>query len=97
MGRLKKFFTLTDYPKTGKLAIFFTIGWILVFATAFRKTNTAKNNTPTKEEIPLEWKELTDSSRGCEAMYMIRKGQVKDVTTYLDQVKMIEELFGVAS
>ena len=35
--------------------------------------------------------------RGYEAMYMIRKGQVKDTRTYLQQVKMIEELFGVAS
>ena len=35
--------------------------------------------------------------RGYEAMYMIRKGQAKDATTYLEQVKMIEELFGVAS
>ena len=28
--------------------------------------------------------------RGYEAMYMIRKGQVKDARTYLEQVKMIE-------
>ena len=35
--------------------------------------------------------------RGYEAMYMIRKGQVKNTTTYLEQVKMIGELFGVAA
>ena len=34
--------------------------------------------------------------RGYEAMYMIRKGQVKNTTTYLEQVKMIENLFGIA-
>ena len=34
---------------------------------------------------------------GYEAMYMIRKGQVKNTTTYLEQVKMIGELFGVAA
>ena len=28
-------------------------------------------------------------------MYMIRKGQVKNTTTYLEQVKMIENLFGI--
>ena len=35
--------------------------------------------------------------QGYEAMYMIRKGQVKNTTTYLEQVKMIGELFGVAA
>ena len=35
--------------------------------------------------------------RGYEAMYIIRKEQVKDARTYLEQVKMIEGLFGVAS
>ena len=35
--------------------------------------------------------------RGYEAMYMIRKRQVKNTTTYLEQVKMIGELFGVAA
>ena len=35
--------------------------------------------------------------RGYEAMCMIRKGQVKNTTTYLEQVKMIEKLFGVAA
>jgi len=35
--------------------------------------------------------------RGYEAMYMIKKGQVKNATTYLKQVKTIENLFGVTS
>ena len=34
--------------------------------------------------------------RGYESMCMIRIGQVKNTTTYLEQVKMIGELFGVA-
>ena len=35
--------------------------------------------------------------RGYEAMYMIRKGQVKNTKSYLDQVIMIEELFGLSA
>ena len=35
--------------------------------------------------------------RGYEAMYMIRKGQIRDTKSYLDQVRMIEELFGIAA
>jgi hypothetical protein len=35
--------------------------------------------------------------RGYEAMYMIRKGQVKNANTYLEQVRMIEGLFGLAA
>ena len=35
--------------------------------------------------------------RGYEAMYMIRKGQIKNTKSYLDQVRMIEELFGLAA
>ena len=35
--------------------------------------------------------------RGYESMCMIRKGQVKNTTTYLEQVNMIENLFGVAA
>ena len=34
--------------------------------------------------------------RGYEAMCMIRKGQVQNTTTYLEQVEMIENLFGIA-
>ena len=34
--------------------------------------------------------------RGYEAMCMIRKGQVQNTTTYLEQVKMIENIFGIA-
>ena len=37
------------------------------------------------------------ASEPYEAMYMIMKGQVKDATTYLKQVTMIEDLFEVAS
>ena len=35
--------------------------------------------------------------RGYEAMYMIRKGQIRNTKSYLDQVRMIEELFGIAA
>ena len=35
--------------------------------------------------------------RGYEAMYMIRKGQIKDTKSYLDQVRVIEELFGLSA
>ena len=35
--------------------------------------------------------------RGYEAMYMIRKGQIKDTKTYLDQVRVIEALFGLSA
>ena len=35
--------------------------------------------------------------RGYEAMYMIRKGQIKDTKSYLDQVRMLEKLFGLAA
>ena len=35
--------------------------------------------------------------RGYEAMYMIRKGQVRNTRSYLDQVRIIEELFGLAA
>ena len=35
--------------------------------------------------------------RGYEAMYMIRKGQVRNTISYLDQVKMIEKLFGLVA
>ena len=30
-------------------------------------------------------------------MYMIRKGQIRNTKSYLDQVRMIEELFGIAA
>ena len=30
-------------------------------------------------------------------MYMIRKGQIKDTKSYLDQVRVIEELFGLSA
>ena len=35
--------------------------------------------------------------RGYEAMYMIRKGQVRNTKSYLDQVRMLEKLFGLAA
>ena len=35
--------------------------------------------------------------RGYEAMYMIRKGQVRNIKSYLDQVRMLEKLFGLAA
>ena len=31
--------------------------------------------------------------RGYEAMYMIRKGQIRNTKSYLDQVRVIEKLF----
>ena len=35
--------------------------------------------------------------RGYEAMYMIRKGQIRNTKSYLDQVRMIEKLFKLAA
>jgi transposase-like protein len=35
--------------------------------------------------------------RGYEAMYMIRKGQIRNTKSYLDQVRVIEKLFKLAA